>query len=74
MCVAIPGKITKIEDNVATLDVSGTLVTARLDLIGEELQVGDYVLTHAGFAINRISTEEAEELNEIWAELGGASW
>lgn len=74
MCVAIPGRITKIEENVATLDVSGTSVTARLDLIGEELQVGDYVLTHAGFAINRISAEEAEELNEIWAELGGSSW
>ncbi|MFO7946467.1 MAG: HypC/HybG/HupF family hydrogenase formation chaperone [Armatimonadota bacterium] len=70
MCVAVPGKIEKIEGSVATVKVGEASTTANLDLIGQELQVGDYILVHAGFAINRIDREEAEEIEAIMEEIG----
>lgn len=70
MCVAVPGKIEKIEGSVATVKVGKASTTANLDLIGQELQVGDYILVHAGFAINRIDREEAEEIEAIMEEIG----
>jgi hydrogenase expression/formation protein HypC len=73
MCLAIAGCIVEINDREAQVKIGDTLVTTRLDLIGE-VKVGDYVLVHAGFAINTIDKEDAEELDELWAELGGASW
>ncbi len=70
MCVAVPGKIEKIEGSVATVKVGEASTTANLDLIGQELQVGDYILLHAGFAINRIDREEAEEIEAVMEEIG----
>lgn len=70
MCVAVPGKIEKIEGSVATVKVGEASTTANLDLIGQELQVGDYILVHAGFAINRIDREEAEEIQAVMEEIG----
>lgn len=74
MCVAVAGCITHIDGKLATLKVGQTSVSARLDLLGDDVKVGEYVLLHAGFAINKIEKEEAEELEQLWAELGGASW
>ena len=48
MCLAIPSKIVKIEDNVATIDVDGVQREASLLLI-ENPEIGDYVIVHAGF-------------------------
>ncbi|MFP3904974.1 MAG: HypC/HybG/HupF family hydrogenase formation chaperone [Armatimonadota bacterium] len=70
MCVAVPGKIEKIEGSVATVKVGEASTTANLDLLGQELQVGDYILVHAGFAINRIDREEAEEIEAVMEEIG----
>ena len=65
MCLAIPSKIVKIEHNVATIDVDGVRREASLLLI-ESPKVGDYVIVHAGFAINKINEEDAmESLNLI---------
>jgi hydrogenase expression/formation protein HypC len=65
MCLAIPSKIVKIENNVATIDVDGVRRQASLLLI-ESPEVGDYVIVHAGFAINKINEEDAmESLNLI---------
>ena len=58
MCLAIPSKIVKIEDNVATIDVDGVRREASLLLV-ENPKVGDYVIVHAGFAINKINEEDA---------------
>lgn len=74
MCVAIPGCITQIEDKQAQVRVGQSTVSIRLELLGDQVSVGDYVLVHAGFAINKIDRQEAEELEELWRELGGASW
>ena len=65
MCLAIPSKIVKIENNVATIDVDGVQREASLLLV-ENPQIGDYVIVHAGFAINKINEEDAlESLNLI---------
>ena len=60
MCLAIPSKIVKIENNVATIDVDGVQREASLLLV-ENPRIGDYVIVHAGFAINKINEEDALE-------------
>jgi hydrogenase expression/formation protein HypC len=67
MCLAIPSKIVKIEDNVATIDVDGIKREASLLLI-ENPEVGDYVIVHAGFAINKINEEDALESLKLLKE------
>ena len=67
MCLAIPSKIVKIENNVATIDVDGVRREACLLLI-ESPKVGDYVIVHAGFAINKINEEDAMESLKLLQE------
>ena len=74
MCVAIPGEVIEIDGNTARVEVSGSVVSARIDLLSDDVKVGDYLLVHAGFAINKVDKQEAEEVRALWAELGGASW
>ena len=69
MCVAIPSKIVKIEDDTATVEVGGCQSTARIDLI-DDLKVGDYVLVHAGFAISTVDEEYALETLAMLREVG----
>jgi hydrogenase expression/formation protein HypC len=67
MCLAIPSKIVKIEDNMATIDVDGVRRTASLLLL-EDPKVGEYVIVHAGFAIKKIDEAVAMETLEILRE------
>ena len=61
MCLAIPSKITHIDENgMATIDVDGVQRKTSLLLI-EDPQVGDYVIVHAGFAIHKIDEQFALE-------------
>ncbi len=60
MCLAIPSKITHIEDNMATIDVDGVQRKASMLLL-EDAAVGDYVIVHAGFAIHKIDEAAAME-------------
>lgn len=60
MCLAIPSKITKVEDNMAVIDVDGVRRECSLLLV-EDAQVGDYVIVHAGFAISKIDEAAALE-------------
>ena len=68
MCLAIPSKIVKIENNVATIDVDGVQREASLLLI-DNPKIGDYVVVHAGFAINKINEEDALKLIREAASL-----
>jgi len=73
MCLAIPALIKSIEDKEAEAEIGG--ITRRISLwLTPEVEVGDYVLVHTGYAINVLDQEEAEEtlrlLEEI-AALGG---
>jgi hydrogenase expression/formation protein HypC len=61
MCLAIPSKIIKINEMVATVDVYGARRDVNLILLPEEVTVGDYVLVHAGFALQKVEKEYAEE-------------
>jgi hydrogenase expression/formation protein HypC len=67
MCLAIPSKIVKIENNVATIDVDGVRREASLLLI-DDPKIGDYVVVHAGFAINKINEEHALESLKLMKE------
>lgn len=60
MCLAIPSKVTKIENSVGIIDVDGVTREASLLLL-DDVKVGDYVIVHAGFAINKIDEEAALE-------------
>jgi len=62
MCLSIPSKVVKIdnEHNTATLDTMGVQREASLDLMQEgSVKVGDYVLLHIGFIMNKIDEEDA---------------
>jgi len=62
MCIAFPGKILTInDDNFAIIDINGTQREACLDLVDEDVTVGDYVICHAGYAIHRIDEKLALE-------------
>ncbi len=60
MCLAIPSKIVEINDNMGTIDVAGVRREASLLLL-EDPQVGDWVIVHAGFAIQKIDEATARE-------------
>ena len=67
MCLAIPGKVVSIEDRQAVVDFKGNQVKVNVALI--QPKVGDYVLIHAGCAIQVIDGAEAEEMLEILGEM-----
>ncbi len=71
MCLAIPGRIIEIEGKTAVVDFGGVKREVRLDLL-PEVKVGDYVIVHTGFAIERLDEERALEILEAWAEVGKA--
>ena len=71
MCLAIPGKIVSIDGNTAQVDYNGVTGEADITLV-PGVVVGDYVLVHAGFAIEEVETEDAEEIGLILGEIYGA--
>lgn len=68
MCLSIPAKILSIEGETASASVGGTIIRTNLQLL-DEVRVGDYVLIHTGFALQKISEEEALETIRIIEEL-----
>ena len=67
MCLAVPSKITKIENGIGTIDVDGVKRTASLLLV-EDAKVGEYVIVHAGFALHKIDEKTAMESLNILKE------
>jgi hydrogenase expression/formation protein HypC len=67
MCLAVPGKILSIDGVAGVVNMSGVEVNVGLQLV-PEAKVGDYVLLHAGFAIQIIEEDEALETAELLAE------
>ena len=67
MCLAIPSRITEINDQMAVIDVDGVTRKASLLLL-EDPKVGDYVIVHAGFAIQRLDEEAARESLDLLKE------
>lgn len=71
MCLAVPLRITEINDKEAMAESMGMRRKIRIDFI-ENPQIGDYVIVHAGFAIERLPKKQALEDLESWEELENA--
>jgi hydrogenase expression/formation protein HypC len=68
MCLSMPAKIISVEGEMAEVSVGGTLFKAGLQMI-ENAKPGDYILLHAGFAIQKISEEDANETIRLLNEM-----
>ena len=70
MCLGFPGKIISIdEDNFAIIDISGTRREVCLDIVDEDVALGDYVISHAGYAIHKIDEAIAFEKLDLLKEI-----
>ena len=71
MCLAIPSKVVKIDSelNQATVDTMGVKRVVGLDLLAEKVNIGEYVLIHIGYAINKIDELDAKETLKIYQDL-----
>jgi len=71
MCVAVPAEVIEIRDgNIGLVDFGELQQEVRLDLV--DVKVGEYVLVHVGFAIQRLSREEGLETLEIFKQVYAA--
>ncbi len=71
MCLAVPGKLVELEGALARVDFGGVQRQIYMDLL-PDAQLGDWVLAHAGFAIQQLDEQEAREtlaLLQEWAEF-----
>ncbi len=59
MCIAVPMKVVEIKDNYAICEYECVRKTARIDLM-KDIKVGDYVLIHVGFVIQKINEKDAQ--------------
>ncbi len=69
MCLAIPAKVIELEGMNAKVDILGNVRETKLSLV-EDVSVGDYVLVHAGYAIQKLEAQDAEETLELFREMG----
>ncbi len=73
MCLAIPGKVIETYDEngikMGKIDYSGTINIACLEYV-PEIEIGQYTLVHAGFALSILDEEEAQKSLDVWKELG----
>ena len=71
MCLAVPAEVIEILDNdLATIDVGGAKARISVQLV-DDVSVGDFVLVHAGFAIEKIDQVEAAKTMQLLEELAG---
>lgn len=68
MCLSIPAKVISINNDKAIVTVGGTEYEASLQLL-DDVKVGEYILLHTGFAIQKISEEEAIETLKVFDEF-----
>ena len=70
MCIAAPAQVVEInrEENTLFADFGGARQQAKMDLL-PDVEIGEYVLIHAGYAIEKLSEEAAKESLEAWEEL-----
>ena len=71
MCLAIPAKIVSLDDTDATAIVSLEGIKKKISVaLLDEVEVGDYVLVHVGYALNRLSEDEAQRTLDLMREGG----
>lgn len=71
MCLAIPSKVVEIdkERNIAILDTMGVRREASLDLMSEEVYIGEFVLLHIGYVMSKIDEASAKESLKLYDEI-----
>lgn len=69
MCLGIPGRVEEIDGTIAKVRFGDLLRKTSLDLLGEDVSVGDYVIVHAGFALDRIDEDEAHKTLQMLKEI-----
>lgn len=70
MCLAIPAQVIELlPNNNARVELGGVVKEVSLALV-DDVAVGDFVIVHVGFALSKLSQEEAEETLELFAEAG----
>jgi len=67
MCLALPGKLTSIRGDTADVDFGGVVKSANITMV--DAKVGDWVVVHAGFAIEVMDEEEAMRTIDLWNEV-----
>lgn len=67
MCVAMPGRVVSINKNKAAVDFSGSIVNVEMGLVNAK--VGDFVLVHAGCAVQVLSEDSAKDILELFSEI-----
>ena len=67
MCIAIPGRVVSVEGQTAQVDFKGNTVPVNIGLVAPK--TGQYVVVHAGCAIEVMEKEKAEELIELFSDL-----
>ena len=68
MCLSIPAKVISISNEMAKVSVGGAEYEANLQMV-EDVKVGDYILLHTGFAIEKLSEEDAIESLKVFEEF-----
>lgn len=73
MCLGIPGRVTEIHDDngvlMGTVDFGGVRRSVCLAYVADEIGLGDYALIHVGFAITKVSEEEAKRTYALLEEM-----
>jgi hydrogenase expression/formation protein HypC len=72
MCLGVPMRIVSRDGDDIVAEVDGVQKEANIMLLGEDVNVGDYVIVHAGFAISRLDEEYAEETIRLMKEVFSA--
>jgi hydrogenase expression/formation protein HypC len=72
MCLAVPSRIVEINNLLATVDVYGAKKEISLLLLPEDAKIGDYVLVHAGFAIQKVDEDAAKDALNLLKEIAEA--
>ena len=71
MCLAVPARVIEVKEGLGLVEVGGVVREASFMLL-PDVQVGDYVLLHAGYALQKVDEAEAEETIRLLAELAEA--
>jgi len=71
MCLALPAKVISLDqkNDTATVVLGEVKKTVSIALV-DDVQLEDYLLIHVGYALNKLSTQEAEQTLELFAEAG----
>lgn len=72
MCLSIPAKVISVDGEFAEVDFQGVKKSVGINFV-KDVKVGDYLLVHSGFAIEKMKAEDALETLRLWEEIEGAA-